>query len=462
MRRGHKSVVVGLAVFFVLLIGLGDAFRGYQAEVRLRGPRSEAIDEGEIRDWVAQNDRQAAVAIATQASGGSRVEIRIGRVASRLTAATTALDDLARRLLVEELPRRHAAHRQALVATLQADLQTARQTEESVRVKLNEVREKQIALQSRPPAPTVESPPASGDLVQDAPADDRNYREADASRSPAVAEENNEARNRLQSLKLELARLLANFTDEHPQVQAIRRQIASLEAEMASPGAAPTADFPDLVPQWPAHSADNPASRGTTFVATSATGAIEENTGAEALDAELTQLTGRLALAQADREAAEHKLQTTLATLTLDSPTAHWSAEPARLVARLGGTPRMLPLTLAILAGITASVLMFRATHVLAAPRLLRSAGDLAAALPIPLIGQMALSGRTANAARPTAGAIVTPARLRFVTTLAEIILLTILGVCVVAISLDPTLASQFAHDPFGVISEIVGRCLGR
>jgi hypothetical protein len=118
----------------------------------------------------------------------------------------------------------------------------------------------------------------------------------------------------------------------------------------------------------------------------------------------------------------------------------------------------MLPVMLALIAATVAGFVMFRATRILALPRVLRSAGDLAAAMPIPLVGHSPLGGTSAALPRT----IVTPARVRLVTKGAEAVLLTILAVCVCAIFLDPTLALQFTDDPLGVMSEIFGRLMGR
>jgi hypothetical protein len=159
------------------------------------------------------------------------------------------------------------------------------------------------------------------------------------------------------------------------------------------------------------------------------------------------------------RETKERALQATLAQLATSAPGAAWNSEPARVVARLGGTPRMLPVMLALIASLVSGGVMFRATRVLAWPRLLQTASDLAAALPVPLVGRDPLAS---SLGVPAPRALITPARVRLVTKIAEAILLIILAVCVGAIFLDPTLALQFTDDPLGVLSEIFGRLLGR
>ena len=448
VRRAHKAVIVGLAIFFAVIIPLGEPFRGYQAEVRVSGPSSEAIDAERLREWIRQTDPSAAVAVATRTSGASRVEIRIGRVCSRLAAATQTLDNLARQLLVEELPSQHAVHRQAILALLQSDLQAARDVEDALRSRAQELREAQLVARNQPPPPApIDAEPS---IAQATPSETTS---AQPGESPAPHDEREQ---KLESLRLELARLLASFTEEHPQVLAIRRQIDSLE--QAEPVAqvhdsdAPALDLP------PARAAAYHDLRQSEYVSVSP-GSDSPAPDLAEIAAELVTVQSELSRAGKHREQAERKLQVTLAALAANSPIAAWNAEPARIVARLGGTPRMLPVILGLLAASIAGVIMFRATRVLALPRVLQSASDLAAALPIPLIGRNPTGGGQALAGPRV---IVTPARVRLVTKAAEAVLLAILAVCVGAIFLDPTLALQFADDPLGVMSEIFGRLLGR
>jgi hypothetical protein len=247
-------------------------------------------------------------------------------------------------------------------------------------------------------------------------------------------------------------------------VQTLKRQTASLEIELqaSAPEQNSVDSRPDLEPGTSVRSAPDLGDRDTTFVAVLPAGNQAELSDLAAVTSELEFLDRELAVARARREQAECDLQTTLASLSLHSPAAAWSADPARLVARLGGTPRMLTVSLAMFASLIAGALMFRATRVLDAPLLLQTAGELASALPIPLVGRARLPGARRGAPSQGRSAIVTPPRVRLVTALAEAMLLTILGVCLVVIALDTTLIGQFANDPFGVLAEIVGRCLGR
>jgi len=437
VRRLHKSVIVGLAIFFAVIIALGEPFRGYQAEVRLSGPTSDAIDADRVRDWITRTDSRAAVAIARQTSGNARVEIRVGRVAARLTSATEALDHLARKLLTEELPQQHAAHRQRVLASVQADLAAAREAEDALRSRAAERREEQLALQSRSAAPQpadsappVEPPPG---YVPGAP--------TELAAAPAPSPTDEDRRKQLNSLHLELARLLANFTEQHPRVLAIQRQIDSLRQPQAASEARDHSlgEAPDLSAAPGERAAAYQDLRSPHFVSMPAAGGSAPQGELTRLAADLSTIQRELSRATQHREQVENRLQTTVATLASNSPAA-WSAEPARIVTRLGGTPRMLPVMLAMIAAAIAGTVMFRATRILALPRVLQTASDLAA---VPRL-------------------FVTPARVRLVTKAAEAVLLTILAVCVGAIFLDPTLAGEFVHDPLGVVSEIFGRVLGR
>jgi hypothetical protein len=355
VRRAHKATIVGLAIFFAVIIPLGEPFRGYQAEVRVSGPSSEAIDADQLREWIRQTDSNAAIAVATRASGASRIEIRIGRVCSRLAAATRTLDGLARRLLVEELPAQHAVHRQRALAALQSDLQAAREAEDALRSRAQELREAQLAARNQALPGAIDAEPS---IAQAAPPETPSARPATAGDSTAPSDEREE---QLQSLRIELARLSASFTDEHPQVLAIRRQIESLEraapAAQADDADAPALDLP------PARAAAYHDLRQPEYVSISP-GDDSRAPDLAAIAAELAAVQNQLSQAGKHRERAERRLQSTLAELAAHSPTAAWNAEPARIVARLGGTPRMLPVILALLAASVAGVIMFRATRV--------------------------------------------------------------------------------------------------
>jgi len=427
--------VVAVSSIIAVLIFLREPFRGYQTEVRLRGTASGAIEPEALRDWLRSADPRAATAISGGTQHRPQIEVRIGRIAPRLAEATDTLDTLARRILLEFLPQKHADHRQRVIADLERALQIARDTEQSL------VSRSRAIADFRKPEPQpadVDSPPEWSQSIAPAPA-----------QSPAQVVEKtdgNPLHAQLIELRQELARLLATFTDEHPQVAAIRRQIAHLEGQLGNDGASPALEAA--------------AARPTTFTSfpladAAAVSAVEPDVD----DAEIQQIALQMSQATAGRQACERKLHATLAALSLESPAAGWSVEPARLVTRLGGTPRMLPLLLAIGLGVIATGWMFRATTVLTGPQMLSTTTDVSRALPIPLIGQSPALIRPRKA---TPGRWITPARVWLVTRAAEIWLIALVALCAAVMCFDHSLAGQFAADPFGVLSEIIGRATGR
>jgi hypothetical protein len=447
---------MGLSVFFAVIFCLGESFRGYQAEVRLRGAASEELDVQRLRDWVTRNDPSAALAVSTKAGGDAPVEIRVGRIASRLNAATGALDALAQRILTQELPEQRAVRRGEALASLQAELRLAREAEESLRTRAAGLRD-QVAIFE---TPVAESPSESSEIARevDAPTADAAN---DPGNVPTDETPANLTRERLETLRLELAKLLASHTDEHPQVLAVRRQIESLQRGSAADTApsAASESGPALMPSAATRAAPFRDRNGSSFVSTTATNDASLTTDLVSLRAELAAVEGQLVSARSRRDRVESDLHAKLASFSAAVPASAWSVEPARIVARLGGTPRMLPVMIAMILGLVASVLTFRASREPAGPKTLKTAGELQEALPIPVVGNWG-PGTANRIAR--SGTILTPARLRIVTKFAEGWLLTILAICVVAIVLDPTLAGQFAGDPLGVLSEIQGRLMGR
>lgn len=428
-RRAYMAVAVGVAAFLVVQIALREPFRGYQTEVRLTGTASAAMDAEALRKWIKDTDPKAAVAISGGTSSRPQMVVRVGRIGARLPATRTNLETVARRVLIEHLPQAEAAHREGVVAHLERELQLARDVEERLVRRARELAERQRELES---SVAAEQAPASesGRAIAPAPV---------ATSSTEAATNESPLQTQLATLRLELSRLLANFTDEHPQVVAIRRQIANLEGQMDRE--APAAKL-EPAPAQSASFTSFPAADRAAEVSAFYPVAADE-----------------LIAATAARQAAERKLHTTLASFSVHAPAAGWTAEPARLVTRLGGTPRLLPLLLSGLVAVVAGISMFRATRVFTGPAMLATTTDLARALPIPLVGQ-APSPATTGRSKPQPW--ITPGRMQLLTRIAEIWLAAIVVACLAATCLDPSLGSQFATDPLGVLSEIVGRIAGR
>jgi hypothetical protein len=167
-----------------------------------------------------------------------------------------------------------------------------------------------------------------------------------------------------------------------------------------------------------------------------------------------------LELTQASRlrQVAEQRQSDRMQELSNEPTAADWSAEPAEVVTRLGGTPRSVTLALGgLLAGIF-GVVMFRASAVAVMPPTIQSAGELAAALEIPVIGNAA---RLRTAAARIRQRLLKPAYVKLAGHLAEAVIALAAAACIVSIVVEPTLAGQVLADPFGTLSEVMGRFVG-
>jgi hypothetical protein len=430
LHRAYQAAVVGIAVFFAAMILLREPFRGYQAEVRLQGRAAAAFDADALRAWLRGVDAKAAVAV----SGGNAdrpLEIRIGRVAPRLPEARSTLDRLGRRVLVEYLPQVHSDHRRGTIEQLQQDLNAASAAEESL------IARSRALTQQQEEQRRAEIAPAPADLAA-APA---------AAPAADSSTEKNPLQELLAKLRLDLAGLLANFTDEHPQVMALRRQIENVELQLQTPE--PASAFGVQA------AAGASAPTYTSFPISREAGSAAAD--ASLLDAELERIVGEIKLATEARQAAERKLQATLASFSVESSATAWTLEPSRLVARLGGTPRMLPLLVASIVSTLCALVVFRLATLAAGSRMLETEADLCRALPIPLVG---LAPAGSKAIAPRRGWL-TSSRIHALVRAAELWLIAVALGCTLAICLDSSLAAQLPADPLGVFSEIVGRIAG-
>jgi hypothetical protein len=155
------------------------------------------------------------------------------------------------------------------------------------------------------------------------------------------------------------------------------------------------------------------------------------------------------------RQVAEQRQTDRMQELSSEPTAADWSAEPAVVVTRLGGTPRSVTLLLGSLLACTAAIVMFRASSAAVLPPKIQTARELAAVLEIPVIGSAA-SLRTAAARLRQR--LFKPVYVRLAGHLAEGVLALAAVACLISITVEPTLASQVLADPFGTLSEVMGR----
>jgi len=449
-RRAYTGLVAGLAVFIVTLVILREPFRGYLAEVRISGPQVDGLDLDEAARWLKQADSRAVIVATNAGPRSPRSQIRMTYLAPLPTPALARLDELAARWLYQYLPRQLQAHRHAQLADLRSALAASRGLEDAAQSEIETLRQRQLALALRPavtaPAMTVEMPqPTPVALTPVAPA-----------ASEAV-------RQQLETLRLELSRLLARFTEAHPQVIALRSQIEQLQQQVQTQQRPiPQSSVgPELIPAPADRQADasgsiRPASAGR-FVSTRTAETANDRAADEAagdLAAAVTAALARLAHASRDRQAAEHRLSDRMQELS-SQPAAEWSAEPAHVVTRLGGTPRCATLAFGGLLSAIGGIIMFRGSAALVLPPKIETAAELASALEIPVVGSTAALRKATARIKQR---IFTAGRVRAVSHLAEAIVAAAVVACLLSIAVEPPLARQVLSDPFGTLSEVIGR----
>jgi hypothetical protein len=152
---------------------------------------------------------------------------------------------------------------------------------------------------------------------------------------------------------------------------------------------------------------------------------------------------------------AERRLSERMQELTNQPAAAQWSAAPAHLVTRIGGTPRTHTLLLAFLLANVAGVTIFRAGADDGCVAKIDSAGLLASTLELPVVGNL-LALRTA--ARQMRRKWLNAAKLHWILYGSEIVIGLAVVACLGSIACEPSLARQVLADPFGTLSEVLGR----
>jgi hypothetical protein len=447
VRRAYKGLVVGLAVFILVLVILREPFRGYLAEVRISGPGTEGLDLDEASGWLREVDPHSAVVAVPAGEVSPRCQIRVTHLANRPAAAMKRLDELAARWLCQYLPDRLQAFRRTALADLRTAVSTAREREDAARQQVEERRARQLADMLQP---VVEEHsrelPAEGPSVILAPP----VVEKPTAPSPL--------QTRLETLRLELSRLLASFTEEHPQVVTIRSQIAELERQLEAEERhlPPVSTGPELIP-GPAlipQAVSNERAAETASEHFVSTRSLKSSTP-EKPGADFTTALKELNDASRARQQAEHRLSDRMQELGGGPTAADWTVEPAHVVTRLGGTPRFVTLAFAGLLATLTTAFTFRASSVLVAAPRIKTTAELATLLELPVVGN-------ATAARTSTVPIENDGRstlyLRLITHAGELVLVLAVLACLLSIALEPSLAAQVIADPLGTLSEVIGR----
>jgi hypothetical protein len=162
-----------------------------------------------------------------------------------------------------------------------------------------------------------------------------------------------------------------------------------------------------------------------------------------------------LSQASCDRQTAEFSLSQRMQELATQSTSVYWSKAAAVTITRLGGTPRCSTLTLAACLSIVSAVATFRAGRFDLAACSLRSTSELASSLELPILADLAYL-RGHKTASPWK--FLSPRRLQTLMRLSEATIAIAASACVLAIAFEPSLANQVLADPFGALSEVLGR----
>jgi hypothetical protein len=465
VRRAYQGVVVGVAVFLVTLVGLREPFRGYLAEVQIAGPATPGLDLDAAAAWLKQADRQVA-AVATPAGEiSAKSQIRATYVASRPATAAMHLDELAERWLYQYLPDRLQTYRHRALADLRNIVQSARAQEDAAQQRLESLRQRQLALMlQRPSEPASQS--AAEQSLAAAPVQAAMPTDAPGEREKSL--------EKLYLLRLELSQFLASFTDEHPQVVTLRSQIVALEKQIGivsgeplpKASAGPELGPPAVETQANAGSEAIQSRTASHFVSMNdSVSTIANRSNADEADAransnstisaEVQATLEALSRASRERQEAEHQLSERMQEIASQPTAAQWSAAKARLVTRLGGTPRSSTLALAGLVSGIAGIVMFRAAAFAAPGSKIATTGQLAGVLELPIVGNLSALRAAATRIRRR---LYTPGRVWAVLIAAEIVVGIAVVACLMSIAMEPSLGRQVLADPFGTLSEVLGR----
>ncbi len=418
--RAYATLVVALAAFLASMVVLRVPFRGYLIEGRISGRLGDGLDLAAVQAWLKSAAPGVHVRVDATASG--RCDVVLQQVAPRASDAQIAIDRVTRQFAEQFVAQRREASRQARLARLQAEVQTARDTEDAIRARLDQLRPQQWVHAPGASAETLPAPAAEPFLPGP-------QSPAPQTPAPLAAGDMRLAalRERLEALRVELADLLGNFTEEHPRVITLRSQIDGLERELAAPDSGIAGGGRDKHASYEIHS-----SRPESL-----------------LDAQ-----ANLAAATRARQWAERQLQAEVERLA-SAAGYPWSVESARVLARVGGTPRTLTLAAAALITFVAALVMYFASAALLPRLVIQTADEMAELLAMPLVGTTQVRGRP----KPARGRLA-PWTVRLALRGAEIMLAAMFLALAFTMLSDRWLAGQIIGDPFGVLSEVAGRLL--
>jgi hypothetical protein len=429
VQRVYQALVVALAVFILTLVVFKQAFRGYLAEVRLSGPVSEGLDLEEAARWIKQVDRQVAAVANLPRGELNRGQLRITHVADHGPLAAARVQQLAERWLYQYLPDRLQNYRQAALVGLRTAATTARQREDAAHQELEVLRQRQLAQIRRQIEMIASLASASGPQS--------------AAPRAAAALDGDVREEKLSELRRQLGTLAGQCTDDHPQVKTLRSDIAALEEQLAGAvsGIRPPEHYVSLSGNKPAFTKPLEAQ-------------VTQAEDAELLANQLVKALADLSRATIGRQEAEAQLAERMHELANRASGVQWTKLPP-VVSRLGGTPRCSTLTLAFALALVGGTVIFRAAGRQGCAAAMQTTAELASAVELPVVGNLAgLAGKRRR--RPWQ--LLSGQRISAVVQGGEAVLVVAVAACLLSIAVEPSLAAQVMADPFGALSEVLGR----
>jgi len=282
---------------------------------------------------------------------------------------------------------------------------------------------------------------------------DNQFVSANSNSNP-VASENNTINpkwlalnTRLKELKSRRADLLTIQTPDNPAVKSVSQQIQQLEAELAQvPVSRYTAELKEnsLEPESDA-SIDSGGSQPEF---------AKVNTAAlsETID-EYNRLAETSKSKRQDRTDIELTLPSTLEGVTsLDAVTARIIEHP-HYSARVGGTPGIAKIFLLGIVSAAMGLVCALRTSPQTTSHTFGSKKEVEQKLGIPVVAVISASDDEQKESKPSR-----PGKMNFAVKICEVLLACILVAFILAAIFDSPFIADFAYDPFGAISESVGR----
>lgn len=389
-------------------------------------------------------DLRDRLTIATLSQPDESPRISISCTAPRGSAALGLVRELATQVADHFEPQqRELARRQSegKLAHIEERLRIVREAEDRQRSELERLRHSQLAM-------VVANPRGQGSSRGSSSGDNLNPRWV-------------ELKTQLDALQTQRTEMLEVLQENHPEINGIDLRIAKVNGSLSktprqlSPPISPISHRQPLL-EW---------RRGNSIAQQQfqqeSTGGPSNRQGLDPflnLAADIDETAHQLAVLTRQRKGLEWDqadLKQSQAALTA-TPSTVWRTEPARRVAKIGGTysPTQLWWTGLLSLSIAGVVLLSQSTF--PGRNRLASLTDVLINVRLPLVGTVELSGGGPKTVLKSHG---TPL-VRLLTRSGEAFLLGILLTCVASAWLDPSLTSEWLTTPLGAFAETARRIL--